>query len=234
VLEKDSANLSPNGYHDTMKAVVLASGGLDSTVLLYYLLDQGHELRALSIDYGQRHRRELQAAGDICRHAGVEHRITDLSAVRPLLAGSALTDKIDVPEGHYAAESMKATIVPNRNMILLSIAIGWAVSLEYDSVAYAAHAGDHPIYPDCRPEFVEAMERAAGLCDWRQIAIHRPFVAKTKAEIVRIGAECDAPFELTWSCYKGGDAHCGKCGTCVERKEAFEGANVKDPTLYQG
>jgi len=215
-----------------MKTVVLASGGLDSTILLYYLLDRRHELRALSIDYGQRHRRELQAAGNVCRRAGVEHRIADLNAVRPLLAGSALTDNVDVPEGHYAEESMKATIVPNRNMILLSIAIGWAVSLKYDGVAYAAHAGDHSIYPDCRPEFVDAMERAAGLCDWQPIAIHRPFVGKTKADLVRIGVELDVPFELTWSCYKGGAAHCGKCGTCVERHEAFERAGVNDPTVY--
>lgn len=216
-----------------MKTVVLVSGGLDSTVLLYYLLRQGHEIRALSINYGQRHWRELQAADGICRRVGVDHKIADLSGIRSLLSGSALTDAVEVPEGHYAAESMKSTIVPNRNMILLSIAIGWAVSLKYDGVAYAAHAGDHPIYPDCRPEFVDAMERAAELCDWRPVTIHRPFVDKTKADLVRIGAELGAPLELTWSCYRGGEAHCGKCGTCVERQEAFECAGVKDPTEYQ-
>jgi 7-cyano-7-deazaguanine synthase len=215
-----------------MKTVVLASGGLDSTILLYYLQEQGHELRALSVDYGQRHHRELQGAADVCRQAGVEHRVADLSAIRPLLAGSALTDDVDVPEGHYAAESMKATIVPNRNMILLSIAIGWAVSLKYDGIAYAAHAGDHPIYPDCRPEFVDAMQAAAELCDWQKITIHRPFVDKTKADLVRLGDELNVPFSLTWSCYKGGEVHCGQCGTCVERKEAFKFAGVDDPTVY--
>ncbi len=215
-----------------MKCVLVYSGGLDSTTLLYHLRARGDEVRCLGVDYGQRHRRELEAARAICERVGVEYRLADLRSIAPLLAGSALTDAVAVPHGHYAEESMKATVVPNRNMILLSLAIGWAVSLKYDAVAYAAHAGDHTIYPDCRPEFVEAMDRAAGLCDWHRVRIERPFVHMTKADIVRRGAELGVPFELTWSCYEGGEVHCGKCGTCVERREAFERAGVADPTAY--
>src|SRR5262245_19263220 len=147
-----------------MTCVLVYSGGLDSTTLLYHLQARGDTVRCLSIDYGQRHRRELEAARTICEHIGVEHRLADLRSITPLLGGSALTDAVAVPHGHYAEESMKLTVVPNRNMILLSLAIAWSVSLKYDAVAYAAHAGDHTIYPDCRPAFVEAMERAAGLC----------------------------------------------------------------------
>lgn len=215
-----------------MATILIYSGGLDSTVLLYYLRGQGHGLRCLGIDYGQRHRRELRAAEAICGEAGVEYRIADLSAVRPLLAGSALTGDTDVPEGPYTDENMKLTVVPNRNMIMLSVAIGWAVSLKFDAVAYAPHAGDHPAYPDCRPEFTEVMGRAAALCHWRPIRLVTPFIDKTKADIVRMGAELAVPFERTWSCYQGGEVHCGKCATCVERRQAFRAAGVDDPTAY--
>ena len=215
-----------------MITVLIYSGGLDSTVLLYELSSQGHELHALGIDYGQRHRRELESAKAICSDLGIEYRIGDLRAIRPLLAGSALTDEVAVPEGHYADESMKLTIVPNRNMIMLSVAIGWAVSMKADAVAYAAHAGDHPIYPDCRPAFTEAMRQAAGLCDWHRVELLTPFIDKTKGDIVRIGAALGVPFDRTWSCYRGGEVHCGKCGTCVERREAFAQASVSDPTIY--
>ncbi len=215
-----------------MKAVLIFSGGLDSTTLLYYLRQQGHEMRCLCVDYGQRHRRELAAAQAICRPLGVECRLADLTAVRPLLAGSALTDDVPVPLGPYTDDSMKLTVVPNRNMIMLSVAIGWAVSLEFDAVAYAAHVGDHAVYPDCRPEFAEAIARAAALCDRRPIELCRPFIDKSKADIVRIGARLGVPFANTWSCYQGGQVHCGKCATCLERREAFRIAGVPDPTAY--
>lgn len=215
-----------------MKTIVLCSGGLDSATLLYDLRRAGQELRGLSVDYGQRHSRELAAAAEICRQTGVEHRQVDLTALNPLLAGSALTDAVPVPNGHYTDESMKITVVPNRNMLLLSVAIAWAVSLRFDAVAYAAHGGDHAIYPDCRPEFVEAMDRAAGLCDWHPVRILRPFVDRTKADLVRLGTALGVPYALTWSCYRGGDVHCGRCGTCVERREAFALAGVADPTIY--
>src|SRR6185503_13703772 len=159
------------------KSVVLSlSGGLDSTVLLYSLLKDGYGVRCLSVDYGQRHKKELQSASviaktaqhDCCREGQkVEHRIADLSGMKFLFAGSSQTSpKIAVPEGHYAEEAMQQTVVPNRNMVFLSLATAWAVATKSEGVAYAAHSGDHAIYPDCRPEFTEAMEDAMRLCDW--------------------------------------------------------------------
>jgi 7-cyano-7-deazaguanine synthase len=215
------------------KTVILLSGGLDSTVLLYQLREAGSEVRALSVNYGQRHSKELESAREVARLTGTEHRIADLSAVSSFLAGSALTSSdVPVPLGHYEDESMKLTVVPNRNMILLSLATAWAVSTKSDAVAYAAHNGDHAIYPDCRAEFADAMSRAISLCDWHPVTLRRPFVDLTKADIVRLGTELGVPFELTWSCYQGTEVHCGECGTCVERREAFLLAGVPDPTPY--
>ncbi len=216
-----------------MNLVVVFSGGLDSTVLLSHLLHERHTVRALSIHYGQRHARELQAAQTIARKLSVEHRIADLRGLAPLLSGSSLTsDDLPVPEGHYAETSMKATVVPNRNMILLSVAAGWALSVGAEAVAYAAHGGDHAIYPDCRPEFADAVDAALRLADWKPMRLLRPFVGRTKADLVRLGAQLCAPLDLTWSCYCGGDLHCGRCGTCIERREAFHLAGVPDPTAY--
>jgi len=217
-----------------MKALVLFSGGLDSTVLAAQLLADGAETRLLSIDYGQRHAKELDKAEKIAQALGLPHRILRLPDLGPLLGGSSLTDdQVELPEGHYAEESMKATVVPNRNMILLALAGGHALSIGFDTIAYAAHAGDHTIYPDCRPEFADAMEKALGLADWQNLNLHRPFVNFSKEELVRKGNELGAPLELTWSCYAGREKHCGKCGTCVERKEAFALAKVEDPTEYE-
>lgn len=215
------------------KVVAIHSGGMDSTVLLYHLRAEGYDVAALSVDYGQRHRRELESAKTICALLGVQHEVVDLTGVTRLLGGSALTDaSVEVPEGHYKQETMKATVVPNRNMLMLSAAICWAVSLKARFVAYGAHGGDHAIYPDCRPEFAEAMDRAARLADWNTVGVISPFIRMTKADIARRGAELVVPFELTWSCYKGGERHCGRCGTCVERAEAFAEAGVADPTFY--
>jgi 7-cyano-7-deazaguanine synthase len=217
-----------------MKALVLFSGGLDSTVLATQLQADGVETRLLSIDYGQRHAKELDKAEKIAHALGLPHRILRLPDLGPLLGGSSLTDdQVELPEGHYAEESMKATVVPNRNMILLALAGGHALSIGFDTIAYAAHAGDHTIYPDCRPEFADAMEKALGLADWQNLNLHRPFVNFSKEELVRKGNELGAPLELTWSCYAGREEHCGKCGTCVERKEAFALAKVEDPTEYE-
>ena len=216
-----------------MKAVVLFSGGLDSTVLTYHLLRENAELKLLSIDSGKRHQRELSASTQIALSLGLPHTILKLPMLAELLGGSALTDpSISLPEGHYAEESMKATVVPNRNMILLSLAAGHAISLQFNTVAYAAHAGDHTIYPDCRPEFADALDRTLKLADWSEITLHRPFVKWSKEDLVRRGKELAVPFEKTWSCYAGGELHCGKCGTCVERKEAFELVGLLDPTEY--
>ena len=187
----------------------------------------------LSIDYGQRHRCELQRAAAICAAIDVPHQTADLSAIRPLLAGSSLTSpEIEVAEGHYTEENMKTTVVPNRNMILLALATGHALSIKADQIAYAAHSGDHAIYPDCRNEFADAMAEAIRLCDWNQVELNRPFVDWTKADIARRGAALGVPFEQTWSCYKGGELHCGRCGTCIERREAFDLAGIDDPTPY--
>jgi len=220
-----------------MKAVTLLSGGMDSTTLVYYLRNEGYDVHALSIYYGQRHIKELDYARQMCDRIHVRRNEIDLSDVGRLLSksGSALVDnRVEMPEGHYSEASMSQTVVPNRNMMLLSIATAVAVAGGADIVAAAVHAGDHAIYPDCRPMFIEAMNEAATVATegfWMG-SIVAPFVDKTKAEIAALGAELHVPWELTWSCYKGGQHHCGKCGTCVERQEAFHIAGVVDPTTY--
>jgi 7-cyano-7-deazaguanine synthase len=216
-----------------MKTILIYSGGMDSTVLLYHLLNEGYTVKALSVDYGQRHKKEIECARLITQRLNVEHLVADLTGITSLLGGSSLTSAdIDVPEGHYAEDNMKATVVPNRNMIMLSVATGWAISTKCDSVSYAAHSGDHAIYPDCREEFAQAVDQAIQLADWHKVVLNRPFVTLTKADIVALGSKLGVPFEDTWSCYKGGDLHCGRCGTCVERREAFHLAGVEDPTPY--
>ena len=215
------------------KTVLIYSGGIDSTVLLYDLLNSGYDVKALSVNYGQRHGKELDCAKSLCKQLNVEHHVADLTALNPLLSGSSLTSPhVQVPEGHYEDESMKATVVPNRNMILLSIATGWAMSTGASSVSYAAHSGDRAIYPDCREEFADAMNGVMEIAGWDKVSLNRPFSSLTKADIVKLGDELDVPFEQTWSCYKGGQVHCGVCGTCVERREAFQLAGVTDPTIY--
>ena len=218
--------------------VCVFSGGLDSTVMLYEMLRQYDEVRTLSFDYGQRHRRELVHGATIAARVGShpsfkEHWVADVSAIAPLLAGSSQTSpEIPVPRGHYEDESMRATVVPARNMIMLAIATGWAVSKGAGAVAYGAHAGDHAVYPDCRPQFIEAMGSAMGLADYSKVQLISPFADRTKADIVIRGACLEVPFGDTWSCYEGLDRHCGACGTCVERIEAFQVAHVADPTEY--
>jgi 7-cyano-7-deazaguanine synthase len=221
-----------------VKVVAVVSGGLDSTVMAHLLRDEGHALHALSFDYGQRHRKELDCARALAGDLGIPWDLVDLHAagVTRLLGGSALTDPgVAVPEGHYADESMRATVVPNRNAVMLAIACSLAGSTGADAVAFAVHGGDHPVYPDCRPEFVasfEAMEKLAmeGMASLRILA---PFVSITKDEIVRIGVAHGVDFARTWSCYNGRELHCGRCGTCYERREAFQLAGVPDPTEYE-
>ena len=215
------------------RTVVIFSGGMDSTILLYHLLAEGHEVFALSVNYGQRHQVELEYAQRITGDLDIPHEIADLSTISSLLGSSSQTDaSVAVPLGHYAEENMKTTVVPNRNMIMLSVAVAWAIGQGASNVAYAAHAGDHAIYPDCRTEFAEALGHAIELCDWHKVKLICPFVDKTKADIARLGSELAVPFERTWSCYQGGDRHCGACGTCIERREALMVSGIADPTKY--
>lgn len=224
-------------------AIVLLSGGLDSTVLLYRLKSQlrypsttemeFEKIIALSIYYGQRHSRELEFARKTCSILGVEHLEADLESISPLLKGSSQTDfSIPVPEGHYEAAQMQKTVVPNRNMIMLSVAGAAAISHDCRYIAYAAHAGDHAIYPDCREVFIRQMDLALGLCHYEGLDLLTPFVQTSKAGIVALGLQLKVPFENTWSCYRGGREHCGKCGTCVERREAFHLCGFVDPVPY--
>lgn len=223
-------------YDKDAGAVVLLSGGLDSTVCLYTMCSLlAGPVVALSVLYGQRHRRELEYAKKITAQLSprVEHIVVDLEGLRVVMGGSSQTsDEIAVPHGHYEEESMKQTVVPNRNMVLLSVATALAVSRKIANVAYAAHAGDHAIYPDCRPQFAMAMAGVMSVCDWHKVALWPPFIQLTKAQIVAMGAKLGVPFALTYSCYEGGESHCGQCGTCTERKMAFAEAGVFDPTPY--
>ncbi|RBW62837.1 7-cyano-7-deazaguanine synthase QueC [Ruegeria sp. A3M17] len=218
-----------------MKTTLVCSGGLDSVSLAHVLAAEGNLSRLVSFDYGQRHTKELTFAALCAMRLSVPHHLIDLRSVGASLTGSALTDDVDVPDGHYAEETMKVTVVPNRNAIMLTIAYGVAAAQGDDAVAAAVHGGDHFIYPDCRPAFTDAfdtMQRAA-LGGYADVALHVPFVHRSKADIVREGARVDTPFDQTWSCYKGCDLHCGRCGTCVERREAFDLAGVPDPTQYE-
>ena len=219
------------------RMVVVVSGGMDSVTLAHHVQAHRYEPHLFSVDYGQRHVKELEMARHCAVRLGAQHTVVELPALSRLAAGSALTsDEVDVPLGHYAAPTMKATVVANRNMVFLSLAASLAVTLGAEAVATGVHAGDHAIYPDCRPEFIEAMTRALRLATEGfavpGFRVHAPFVSMTKADIVATGARLQVPFEQTWSCYKGGELHCGQCGTCVERKEAFALAGVADPTAY--
>lgn len=218
-----------------MKTIVICSGGLDSVSLAHRIAAE-HELASLvSFDYGQRHRKELDFAADCAKRLGVPHHVVDIRPIGAHLTGSALTDDVDVPDGHYAEETMRATVVPNRNAIMLAIAFGLAAARQAGAVAIAVHGGDHFIYPDCRPGFIDsfdAMQRQA-LDGYAEVRLLAPYVNVSKADIVADGVKYGTPFEKTWSCYKGGERHCGRCGTCVERREAFHLAGVTDPTGYE-
>jgi 7-cyano-7-deazaguanine synthase len=217
-----------------VQTLVVCSGGLDSVTLPHKTAAEQTLIHLVSFDYGQRHRKELEYARRCATRLGVTHDIVDITDIGRRLTGSALTDEEAVPDGHYAEETMRVTVVPNRNAIMLTIAFGLATAKRAQAVAAAMHGGDHFIYPDCRPPFVEAfaaMQQHA-LDGLAQIALTTPFLLASKADIVREGARLGVPFAETWSCYKGGARHCGRCGTCVERREAFDLAKIEDPTSY--
>ena len=217
------------------KSVVIYSGGMDSFTLLQQVLQNSdvNSVYPLTFDYGQRHKKELLFAEAVCAELGLKHHVIDLKAITPLLQGSALTSDIPVPEGHYEDESMKATFVPNRNMILLSLAIGYADSIKSQAVYYGAHAGDHAIYPDCRSEFVKKMDDVARIANYQAIEIKAPYLSMSKAEILKIGLNLGLDYSQTWTCYNGREKACGRCGSCVERLEAFAQAGCTDPLSYE-
>ncbi|MCI1641536.1 MAG: 7-cyano-7-deazaguanine synthase QueC [Actinomyces sp.] len=188
---------------------------------------------AVSVDYGQRHIKELDSARRVADVFGTPLMVLDLSAWGRSLRGSALTDRsVQVPLNEYDVQSMSVTVVPNRNATMLMAAAGVAESQGIDEVWAAVHSGDHAIYADCRPEFIESAARTMALGTEGRVALRAPFVTMSKADVVTTGAKLGAPFELTWSCYQGGEVHCGRCGTCRERADAFRSAGVKDPTRY--
>src|SRR5713226_6135246 len=218
------------------KAIAIVSGGLDSVTLAYLLHAEGYELHLLSFDYGQLHKKELAFAELFANRLRAAFDVVDLSSITRFLKGSALTDTIPVPDCHYAAPTMAITVVPNRNALMLSVAYAVAVAQKAQVVAIGVHAGDHFIYPDCRPAFITAfdtMQRLAteGFGD-PTLRLEAPFMHLGKHQIVQLGTALQVPYADTWSCYKGGESHCGTCGTCYERKEAFELAGIPDPTEY--
>ncbi|RUM33397.1 MAG: 7-cyano-7-deazaguanine synthase QueC [Archaeoglobus sp.] len=216
---------------------MILSGGVDSATLLWYLCSKGERVHTLTFNYGQRHSIEIEHAKIIVKEAkkrgfDVTHEIADISPISHLISSGALTGKEEVPHGFYTDERQKVTIVPNRNMIMLSIAAGYAVKLGETEVYYAAHRSDYAVYPDCRKEFVKALDAAIYLATlFTPVEVKAPFVDMTKAEVVSLGLKLKVPYELTWSCYEGGDRPCLKCGTCLERTEAFLMNGVKDPLL---
>lgn len=215
------------------RIVVIYSGGMDSYTLLQKALAQGWRVDALSFDYGQRHSRELDCARAVTEALGIDHEVVDITGIQNLLAGSALTDSKPVPEGHYEEATMKATVVPNRNMILLSLAIGHAVSRGAEAVWYGAHGGDHAIYPDCRPEFIEQMDRVARVANYEPVRVEAPFMRFTKGQILGEGLAMDLDYSHTWTCYNGREKACGRCGACTERLEAFAAHAITDPLPYE-
>ena len=218
--------------------VIIFSGGLDSTVLCYKAAADKFDVHAISILYGQRHSREIEGAKKTAELLGINHKVIDLSSINELLQGSALTDRsVDVPEvpettEHF--ETLKSTIVPNRNAIFLSVAIGYSESINANHIFFGAHHSDRGVYPDCRKEFVEAFETAERLAnDNPDLTITAPFVEMDKSEIVTLGDRLGVPFENTWTCYVGGELHCGVCSACNERKRAFKESGVNDSTIYK-
>jgi 7-cyano-7-deazaguanine synthase len=217
-----------------MKVCVLLSGGMDSVTVFYEAL-RTHEVAAcLSFDYGSKHNaREIPFAKRHAEKNGILHHTVSLDFMGRLFKSNLLISGGEIPDGHYAEASMQQTVVPFRNGIMLAVATGHAESIGAGGVVIAAHAGDHAIYPDCRESFMRAMGEAMGEGTYAKIELLRPFIALSKAEIASRGAALGVDFAETWSCYKGGEIHCGVCGTCVERREAFLLAGLADPTVYE-
>ena len=217
-----------------MKALVVLSGGLDSSTALYWAKKEYTEVEALTFNYGSKHNDiEYSYAEKQCAKLGVKLTRINLDFMNTYFKSDLLKSGGEIPEGYYNEENMKSTVVPFRNGIMLSIAAGFAESNDCEAIILGNHSGDHAIYPDCRPEFIEGIKKAIYEGTEKHIEVISPFCNMSKTDIVSLGAELGVDFSLTYSCYKGGEKHCGKCGTCTERKEAFEQAGVKDPTEYE-
>lgn len=215
------------------KVVVVLSGGLDSTTLLYDIINQGFDVNAISFHYNQKHKIELSYAMKTTSLLGVVHKVLDLHILNEIAPSSLTRMNQKVPKGHYADESMKKTVVPNRNMVLLSLATSYAIGVNAKSIYYGAHSGDHAIYPDCRPEFIQRMQSVIKLCDWSLINLYAPYQDLDKGDIIKIGKKLNVDYSLTWTCYDPqGSLACGKCGSCTERLEAFKKADLIDPIKY--
>jgi 7-cyano-7-deazaguanine synthase len=215
------------------KVIVLLSGGVDSVTAFYSALKEYNVVCALSFHYGAKHNaKELECARYHASLKGIRHEIISLDFMDRLFKSDLLQSGAEIPKGCYTQENMKSTVVPFRNGIMLSIAGGLAESLEATGIIIAAHSGDHSLYPDCRPAFMQAMNRAIHAGTGEAVSILSPFLNLNKGEIVRLGTSLGVDYARTWSCYCGQELHCGKCGTCVERREAFVQAGVCDPTKY--
>tara|TARA_B110001454_G_scaffold209454_1_gene222954 strand:- start:387 stop:1049 length:663 start_codon:yes stop_codon:yes gene_type:complete len=216
------------------KIILILSGGMDSFTLLHHALSKKYIVDCITFDYGQRHIKEVECAHLVCKEHNLSNLKVEIANVESIFAKSALTSEdIEVPHGSYQAQSMQATIVPNRNMLFISHAIAYAISKGISRVWYGAHAGDHFIYPDCRPEFLSAMNAVAQTCHTFPISVEAPFLNFTKAEIVKIGLDLEVDYSKTWTCYEGQELACGKCGSCNERLEAFVINNSIDPLRYR-
>jgi len=213
-------------------SVIIVSGGMDSITMLYEMKDR--IALGISFNYGSNHnQREIPFAELHCRRLGIKHINIDLGFMPQYFKSSLLDGAEAIPEGHYDDDNMKSTVVPFRNGIMLSIAIGIAESNNLKYVMIANHAGDHTIYPDCRPTFINAIDEAASTGTFINVHVIAPYTNISKADIARKGKSLGIDYSETWSCYKGGAKHCGKCGTCVERKEALKEAGIEDPTEYE-
>lgn len=213
-------------------SAIIVSGGMDSITLLY---DHKDEIAlGISFDYGSNHNaREIPFAKIHCERLGIKHITINLDFMHQYFKSSLLDGAEAIPEGHYADDNMKSTVVPFRNGIMLAIAIGIAESNNLDQVFIANHGGDHTIYPDCRPEFINAIDAAATAGTYNNVKVIAPYTKITKSDIARFGKRLGIDYAETWSCYKGGEVHCGTCGTCVERKEALAEAGIEDKTIYE-
>lgn len=224
---------SPIPNTTAQPAVVIYSGGMDSYTVLHRAIREGHAVHALSFDYGQRHARELDAARKVCERHRIPHRIVDIRAIHQLIGNSALTDASRaMPRADYAEDNLADTVVPNRNMILLSLAIGYAVNIGAPICFYGAHGGDHVLYPDCRPLFVERMNDVAAIANFEPVRIEAPYLHKDKSQILADGLEMGLDYGDTWTCYLGGETACGECGSCRERLNAFAKLGITDPLPY--